>query len=163
MKEATIRTVILGLALVMGLGALLPAAPARAAGDDITGWWFDQTKRAGILIEPCGQQLCGKVGWLREPLDAAGKAKLDANNPDAKLKSRQICQLPMIGSFNKTGPGEWEDGWIYNPEDGDTYKSRMVLQDDGSLRVRGFIGVPWLGKSQVWTRPPEALKECTPA
>jgi uncharacterized protein (DUF2147 family) len=162
MKEATIRRAILGLVLVTGAGIFGPASPARAAGDDVTGWWLDQTKRAGILIEPCGQQLCGKVGWLREPLNPDGKPKVDANNPDAKLKSREICQLPMIGGFDKTGPGEWENGWIYNPEDGDTYKSRMVLQDDGNLRVRGYIGVPWLGKSQVWTRPPETLKECTP-
>lgn len=163
MKEAMIRKSILGLALLIGAGAFLSAMPARAGGDDITGWWFDQTQRAGILIAPCGQQLCGKIAWLREPLDPAGKPKLDNENPDAKLKTRTLCQLPMIGGFNKTGQGEWEDGWIYNPEDGDTYKSRMVLQDDGNLRVRGFIGVPWLGKSQVWSRPPTALTECMPA
>ncbi|HLZ65271.1 MAG TPA: DUF2147 domain-containing protein [Aliidongia sp.] len=158
-----IRKLILGLALLVGAGMPLLASPARAAGDDITGWWFDETKRAGILIQPCGQQLCGKIAWLRAPLDDAGKEKLDTKNSDPKLKTRPLCQLPMIGGFNKAGEREWEDGWIYNPEDGDTYKSRMVLQDDGALRVRGFIGVPWLGKSQIWTRPPEPLTECKPA
>lgn len=153
---------ILGVLLAIGAATPLLAAPARAAGDDITGWWYDETKRGGILIEPCGQQLCGKVAWMREPLDPAGKPKVDAKNPDAALKTRTICQLPMLGGFNHTDKGEWEDGWIYNPEDGDTYKSRMVLQDDGTLRVRGFIGVPWLGKSQVWTRPSEPLQECKP-
>ena len=38
----------------------------------------------------------------------------------------------------------------------------LILQDDGTLRVRGFIGVPWLGKSQIWTRPSEQLQECKP-
>jgi uncharacterized protein (DUF2147 family) len=147
------------------VGAALPllAIPARAADGDITGWWYDGTKRGGILIEPCGQQLCGKVGWIGKPLDEAGKPRVDFKNPDPKLKGRPLCQMPMLGGFNKTDPGEWEDGWIYNPEDGDTYKSRMVLQDDGTLRVRGFIGVPWLGKSQIWTRPAEALTECKPS
>lgn len=140
----------------------MATACASAVSNDITGWWFDQTKRGGILIEPCGQQLCGKVGWIREPLDTAGKQKVDVNNPDGKLKTRPICQLQMLGGFNHTAEHEWKDGWIYNPEDGDTYRSRMVLQDDGTLRVRGFIGVPWLGKSQVWTRPPEQLSECNP-
>ena len=100
---------------------------------------------------------------MREQMDpVSGKEKRDVLNPNDALKARPICQLPMLGGFNKTGPGEWEDGWIYNPEDGDTYKSRIVLQDDGRLRVRGFIGVPWLGKSQIWTRPSEPLQECKP-
>lgn len=158
-----IRRLILGAALAIGAALPLQALPAMAAGDDITGWWFDETKRGGILIEPCGQQLCGKVGWMREQMDpVSGKEKRDVLNPNDALKARSICQLPMLGGFNKTGPGEWEDGWIYNPEDGDTYKSRIVLQDDGRLRVRGFIGVPWLGKSQIWTRPSEPLQECKP-
>jgi uncharacterized protein (DUF2147 family) len=154
---------ILGLALVAGAAMPLFAASARAADGDITGWWYDETKRGGILIEPCGEHLCGKVAWIREPLDEAGKPKVDLNNPDAKLKDRPLCEMPMLGGFDKTDPGEWEDGWIYNPEDGDTYKSRMILQDDGTLRVRGFIGVPWIGKSQTWTRPPGPLTECKPA
>ncbi len=148
--------------LVAGALAPLMGGAARAAGADITGWWYDETKRGGILIEPCGQQLCGRIAWLGEPLDAAGKPKLDVENPDAKLRTRPLCQLPMIGGFDQTGEREWEGGWIYNPEDGETYKSRMVLEDDGTLRVRGFIGVPWIGKSQTWTRPPEAPTECRP-
>lgn len=163
MREATIRKLVLGVLLAVGATLPLLSTPAHADGDDITGWWYEQTRRGGILIEPCGRQLCGKVAWLREPLDPTGAQITDSNDPDDKLRTRPICQLRVLGGFNHTGQGEWEGGWIYNPEDGDTYRSRMVLQDDGTLRVRGFIGIPWFGKSQIWTRPPEQLQECKPS
>ena len=152
----------LALAGLMTVGAVLPLPAVATANDDVTGWWYDGTKRGAILIEPCGDRLCGRVAWMREPLDEAGKIKLDYKNPDEKLRTRTICQMTMMGGFSKSADKEWDGGWIYNPEDGDTYKSRMVLQDDGTLRVRGYIGVPWLGKSQIWTRPEGPLQECKP-
>ena len=43
-------------------------------------------------------------------------------------------------------------GWIYDPDAGKRYKSRLKLRDDDSLEVRGYIGTPMLGRTQIWTR-----------
>ena len=42
--------------------------------------------------------------------------------------------------------------------DGETYRCTMRVREDGSLRVRGYVGVPLLGKTQIWTRHTSAAE-----
>jgi uncharacterized protein (DUF2147 family) len=150
--------------ILVGLAALIAAGFGirAAAAAEPTGWWLDQSGRAGILIAPCGDKLCGTIRWLAEPLDpATGGPKLDRKNSNGAERGRPLCGLKMLGDFVKAeDPGEWTDGWIYNPEDGQTYRSQMTLERDGTLRVRGYVGIPLLGKSQIWSRPRETPAEC---
>ncbi len=134
------------------LATLTSIASALPASADVFGYWMTESKNAIVEITPCGDSACGKVAWMAAPLDAQGQPKVDANNPDAALKSRPICGLAMIGDFVKGADGEWTSGFIYDPEGGDLYKSKMRLTDDGTLYVRGYVGIPLLGKSQIWTR-----------
>ena len=42
---------------------------------------------------------------------------------------------------------------ILDPDNGQVYRSKAHLTDGGSkLNVRGYVGVPLLGRSQIWTR-----------
>ena len=47
-----------------------------------------------------------------------------------------------------------EDGWIYNPKSGETYSANVEAVSPDRLKVRGYLGVSLLGKSQIWTRVP---------
>ncbi|WP_162173872.1 DUF2147 domain-containing protein [Acidocella facilis] len=142
----------------LAAGALL-GAPASAQPSP-QGWWLDQTGKAGIEIAPCGADLCGKIEWLRAPLDAQGKPKTDIHNSNAALQNRPLCGLPILGRFTPDGPGSWKGGWIYDPENGKTYKSVMHLAPDGTLHVRGYVGIPLLGRSETWTRLPAPPTPC---
>jgi len=130
----------------------------------VYGWWLTTDGKAAINIAPCGTQLCGKVEWLKEPLDPnTGKPKTDIHNPDATLRPRQVCDLTMLGNFTPNADGSWGGGWIYDPASGNTYKSNMHVGDDGKLHVRGFIGVPLFGRSEIMTRPAAPLTACVPS
>ena len=49
---------------------------------------------------------------------------------------------------------EYVGGEILDPDNGKIYRSKVRLIDDGKkLSVRGYIGVPALGRSQTWVRP----------
>ena len=48
--------------------------------------------------------------------------------------------------------GQWEDGDIYDPKSGKTYSCVIKMQKDGSLHVRGFIGISLLGRTTLWTK-----------
>ena len=135
-------------------------APALADSSP-TGWWMDQSGKAGIEISPCGADLCGRIEWLRAPLDSAGKPKTDIHNSNEALRGRKLCGMQILGNFVPDEDGGWKGGWIYDPQGGKTYHSVMHVAADGTLHVRGYVGIPLLGRSEVWTRPPTPLTPCT--
>ena len=117
------------------------------------GTWATEEGKSHVTIMACEDKLCGTIVWLREPLTKAGKPKNDANNPEDALKTRPIIGLPLLAGFV---PGDeinvWENGTIYNPEDGELYSCVLTLLDAGTLKVRGFVGLPLFGKTQIWNR-----------
>lgn len=135
----------------------LSATPAFASEE--FGYWLTESGKAIVEVKACGSMACGEVVWLAEPNDANGAPKTDINNPDASKHGNAICGMAMIGDFER-GEGEWVNGFIYNPEDGKTYKSKMKINDEGNLYVRGYVGIPLLGKSQIWTRQADARGGC---
>ena len=142
------------LALALA-GLLLAAGPAlaQAPGANILGRWMTEGGKSHVQISQCGPHLCGRIVWLREPNGADGQPKVDFRNPDQAKRSQRIVGLTMMWNMAKgSDPGEWEDGRLYNPEDGETYKATLILRPDGKLRVRGYVGISLLGKSQFWER-----------
>lgn len=137
------------VALALSLTAALPAAlPAAAA--DATGLWATEEEKSHVRIEPCGPQLCGVIVWLKEPNDDQGQPKRDIFNEDESQRDRMIVGLRLLSGFEASDDASWSGGRIYNPEDGKTYKSKMSLRDDGTLKVEGCVLI--FCKSQLWTR-----------
>ena len=54
----------------------------KLKGDEIIGTWLVGNSKAKIQITKTGDKFNGKIVWLKEPLDANGKPKLDTKNPD---------------------------------------------------------------------------------
>src|SRR5690348_10867213 len=127
----------------------------------ILGPWLVQDKKAIIEIYPCGPDLCGRIAWMAEPLKPDGTVKRDEHNSNNALRSRTICGLPLMTGFKPAKPNEWEDGRIYDPSDGSTYHAEMRLENPSSLRLRGYVLLPLLGKSQVWTRVAGDYQRCS--
>lgn len=127
---------------------LLLAAGVRA--ESPVGMW--ETGESHIEIYRCGDLLCGRIAALDEPLDADGKPKTDANNPDTALRTRPVLGMDLIAGFSRKSDTQWVKGRIYDPHDGKTYKCKMTLQKDGTLKVRGYVGLALFGKSVAWTR-----------
>ena len=132
------------------VAATLTLVATSALAEDILGLW--DAGESDVEIYSCGELLCGRIAKLDEPLDEDGNEKLDKNNPDPALQSRPLIGMDLIAGFSRAGKRKWEDGTIYDPRDGKTYKCVMKLQRDGTLKVRGYVGVPLLGKTVVWTR-----------
>jgi uncharacterized protein (DUF2147 family) len=132
--------------------AVLAAMPAAAQSPTPVGVWLHDNKRIEIKIEPCGDRLCGKLVWFRWPNDAQGLPLVDLNNPDAALRGRPLLGLTVLQGLRRTGDNSWEDGAIYNPDDGVNYAASMSIQNDGSLRIRAYVLLPLFGRTFIWTR-----------
>ena len=123
------------------------------AQDEIVGVWYNTAKDGKVEIYKAGEKYYGQIVWLKEPIDAnTGKAKLDINNPDEDKQDVAIIGLKVLRGFEYKGDDVWEDGKIYDPENGKTYSCKMTLRDSEHLDVRGFIGFSLLGRTANWTR-----------
>lgn len=121
---------------------------AAAPSSDVTGNWVTEDGTALIAIGRCGNSVCGKVA--KALVIKPGRAKTDIKNPDPKLRKRPIIGMTILSGFKAAGGG-WKDGRIYDPESGKTYRSRLRVNPDGSLKVSGCI--LFVCQSQRWTRP----------
>lgn len=125
---------------------------AQSEADAILGVWETGSGKARVKIDKVGDQFFGKVVWLREPLNEEGKPKVDKNNPDEKLRTVPLLGFKLIKDFSFKGEKVWEDGTIYDPENGSTYSCTIKMTDENTLDVRGFIGVSLFGRTDVWKR-----------
>ena len=133
------------------LAMLLPLALV-AEIHKIEGLWYDQDKDAKIQIyKTSSGHYDGKIVWQRVP-NENGKPKLDKKNPDKSLRSRPLMNLVIVKHLKSQGNNKYDGGTIYDPESGNTYSSKAELTGPNTMKLRGFIGVSLLGRTQTRTR-----------
>lgn len=143
------KRLIIIAAVMFGLGA--NAYAAGQGKDAILGKWLTEKGKSVVQVYHCGDAYCGKIIWLKEPLDKQGKEKLDTKNPDKSKRNRKILGLVILTGLKYKGPNKWEGGRIYDPERGKTYKCHAWF-DKGKLKLRGYIGFSLIGRTTTWTR-----------
>jgi uncharacterized protein (DUF2147 family) len=137
------------LALTLFAGAAL--AQATPVGvwktiDDKT-----KTERAQIRIVEVDGVLSGRIERLLAP-DAKQDAVCDKCSDDRK--DRPIVGMEILRGVKKAdGENLWDGGTILDAGEGKVYKVRLTPADGGKkLDVRGYVGMPMLGRTQTWIR-----------
>ncbi len=104
--------------------------------DAITGTWQLPDQKAQIRIVPKGEGYAGKL-----------------TNATVTIRNSISLGLPtgwlgiyILRDIRYVKGNRWE-GMIYNPQDQKTYSCKLRLENDSTLRVRGYKGVPLLGKT----------------
>lgn len=150
---------------LLGLWVLAGAtAGSFPSGDGILGIWktYDDRGKTDSSVEIYKEQdkYFAKIVSLTEPTwpagddqGMAGKPKNDRYNPNADLRSRPIIGMQIMHDFiYNPGKNIWEDGKIYDPGCGKTYKCKLTLTSPNRLEVRGYVGISLLGRTEIWTR-----------
>lgn len=120
--------------------------------DDIIGNWLTTGKEpAKVQIYKSGEKFYGKITWLKNPTDN-GKQKVDINNPDKAKRNNPVIGLVILTGFKFNDDDEWRGGDVYDPESGKTYSSYLYLKDKNTLKLRGYVGISLLGRTETWTR-----------
>jgi len=138
------------LCLIIMIAACSISASAQNA-DAILGKWLSANGEGQILIYKKESKFFGKLSWIKVPNNDNGKPKLDDRNPDKNLQSRPILGLELLKNFTFDGDNIYEHGTIYDPKSGKIYSCKMTLKGD-VLKIRGYIGISLLGRSENWTR-----------
>lgn len=146
-------SMILALFLAFGTAAFAE----EGNGDALLGTWLTEEGKGHVEVVKEGNTYTGKIVWLKEPNYVEGEPDVgeprhDKNNPDPAKQDQPIIGLVVLRDFEYVGDNSWKKGTIYDPEVGKTYKCNITLKEDGTLKVRGFIGVSLVGRTSVWTR-----------
>lgn len=139
-------------------GTLLGLASFAAAQDrgvsGVVGSW--RTPGGAIVrVAPCGADVCATLLQL-EP---GAPTRLDTNNPDPAQHTRKLCGLQIGYGFHLADPAHADDGHLYDPKSGKTYKGAMTSAGD-QLDLRGYVGIKAFGRSEHWTRTSQSPKPC---
>lgn len=138
MATETLRHILLrGAVLACAL-----AGAARAAPQVPVGKWLTEDRGGVIEIEPCGASLCGRI------------VGMTGRRPDGTLpvdvQGRPQCGLTIISDAKPGSADRWT-GRITDPETGHTYGAQLWVDHAGQLHLRGYLGLPLFGATQVWT------------
>ncbi len=66
-----------------------------------------------------------------------------------ELKDQPLIGLTIIQDMAQKG-NRYAGGSIVDPKTGSQYKCILQVMDDGRLKVRGFLGIEALGRTQYW-------------
>jgi uncharacterized protein (DUF2147 family) len=144
-----LKTAVALVALVLSANALAQATPV--------GLWKtidDETKKEKSLVRitEAGGVLSGKVEKF---LDPASKADAVCDKCTDERKDKPILGMTIVRNAKQDAddPTLWTGGDITDPNNGKVYKLRLKPTDEGKkLQVRGYIGMPMLGRTQTWVR-----------
>jgi uncharacterized protein (DUF2147 family) len=143
----------LAAGILVPLLAICAAAHAEEGPASPVGLWKtidDATGEAKSVI---------KV-WEKDGAVYGTVVKLiDPSEPDpvcdkceGKLRNKPILGMTIMRGLRPDGD-EWGGGTILDPENGKTYKVLIQVVEGGRrLKVRGYIGISLLGRTQHWVR-----------
>jgi uncharacterized protein (DUF2147 family) len=144
-------------ARLFGLTALVLLCALPVFAQTPVGVWktIDDTtgKPSGLIrIVDSNGILSGIVEKMLDPKD----------KPDAvcdlctdERKDKPILGMTILRNIKKntSDAQKWDGGDILDPNNGKVYRARLNLAENNkTLNVRGYIGTPLLGRSQVWER-----------
>ncbi|SMO66484.1 DUF2147 domain-containing protein [Ruegeria faecimaris] len=127
-------------AAALGLASLISGA---AMADPVDGLWKTQPGDTGgylhVSIAECGSAICGTIDTA---FDKDGNEQLEYEN-----LGKQI-----IWDMVPDGDGTYGGGKIWAPDRDKTYSSKMTLDSQNKLTVKGCVAGGLVCRGQDWTR-----------
>ena len=143
------KRVLAALAWAMGVSVVwaqaTPVGVWKTIDDD------GKTEKSVVRITDAGGKLNGRIETL---FDATKKDAVCDKCSDER-KDKPLVGLMILRDVAKDTEDQtlWSGGNILDPNNGKVYKVRLRPIDGGKrLEVRGYVGMPMLGRTQTWVR-----------
>jgi len=110
----------------------------------IAGVWYIPKQRANIEFFKKDNAYHGKI------IQGSRRQRYDVNNPDPEKRKNLMVGTFIVKDVKFDGNNTWKGGSIYNPDNGKTYNCMIELIGEEKLKVTGYLGVSFFGKTQTW-------------
>ena len=142
--------VILTTAVALAKGPAQPTAAGLWERVDSSG-----APAAWFRILDCNAIYQGKMVKIFSNPSGRNPADWRCTACAGAQKNAPVLGLTFIKDMKRNGLS-YEGGSILDPRTGLVYGARMDLSPDGNqLSVRGYLGIPILGHTEVWRRLPD--------
>jgi uncharacterized protein (DUF2147 family) len=144
--------------LIVSLVILFALKGAAQKAESIVGTWWNDKKTSKIEIKQENGKFSGTVVYIKPEKYVNGEPEKDFNNPDPNLRSRSRLGLQILSGLKfKADDNNWQNGRIYDPDNGKTYDCYAWFDKDPNiLYLKGYVvGIKLLGRSTTWTRATE--------
>ena len=136
------------------------------ATDSVEGFWISVDEKSGE--QTAGWEIWQENGLLNGKIlsaadvtnedTAGGKDKSYDNFQNGiQVNTVKVVGTTWIWGLTQKNPGQWENGYIIDPENGSRYKCKITFHKaDGkkyktdTLEMRGEVGP--FGRSQFWNK-----------
>lgn len=139
-------------ALVVALFGAVSTCAAASVSDSPIGLWKafdDRTGKPGATLRVYERE--GVFFGRIEQIFSGDEHQL-CTACVGERKNQPMVGLVIIRNMRPANGG-YEGGDILDPRSGISFRCKFHLSENGSrLVVRGFIGIPLLGRSQTWER-----------
>ncbi len=132
--------------------ALLLFLPFYINAQDVLGKWNSMDPDTGmkesvIEIYKKGDKIYGKIIEIVKEEDK-DKTCIECTGKD---KNQPINGLVIMRGLSKDDD-EWNGGKILDPKNGKFYKCYVSLESHNKLKLRGYIGISIIGRTEYWYR-----------
>ena len=110
--------------------------------DDKTGM-----EKSIVLVYEENGLIHGKV---IEIFDAQKRNRV-CENCTGSLKNKPVLGMVFMKNLKKDG-NEFNDGVVIDPESGKEYSCYITLENSETLKIRGYMGISLMGRTQYWKR-----------
>ena len=134
---------------------LLLFSSTLLVGQSVEGRWTTYNEQTGsplsmIEIVKSGNSIEGRVSQIfLEPFQGEDPI---CTKCSGERKGKKVIGMNFLWGF-KNDEGEWTEGNIIDPQDGEVYSSKLWLEDNNTMKVRGYGGMMGLFyRTQTWKR-----------
>jgi len=120
--------------------------------DRVCGKWMSSQNNLIVQVYKNGDQFKAKIVWFRDhvlPMEDC----CDKHNPDPTLRTRKIVGLDVLNGLRYDADSQsWEDGMIYDAEQGKEWNASAYIDKEGLLKVKGYWHIKLIGRTMTFRR-----------
>ena len=151
------------LILLFSVNQISAAANLVSAGFTPIGYWKtidDKTSAVLSVVQIYAEKDGGLSGKVVEIMPVLGQKTTDVCQAcKGQLHNQPILGMQIIWGMKQDSPTSdtWVDGHVLDPKSGSVYSGKMTVLNNGQqLKLRGYVLMPMLGRSEIWQRTDKA-------